>query len=206
MAPAGTVAGMRLAVLVSGTGTILDAMADAGLPVSLVVADRPCRAIELAAGHEIPASIVERDTFGDDFDRTAYTEKLTAELEAADVDLIAMAGFGTILEQPIYERFAGRILNTHPSLLPAFPGWRAVDDALAHGVRVTGCTVHYAELGVDSGPILAQEAVPVLPDDDVASLHERIKAVERRLYIDTIRGLLDAPPVPDAPQNRGASR
>jgi phosphoribosylglycinamide formyltransferase-1 len=185
---------MRLAVLVSGTGTILDAMADAGLPVSLVVADRPCRAIELAVGHGIPTSVVERDSFGDDFDRTAYTEKLVAELDAVDIDLIAMAGFGTILEQPIYERFAGRILNTHPSLLPAFPGWRAVEEALAHGVQVTGCTVHYAELEVDSGPILAQETVPVLPDDDVASLHERIKAVERRLYIETIRSLLDAPP------------
>ena len=191
--PAGTVAGMRLAVLVSGTGTILDAMADAGLPVSFVVADRPCRASEVAEGHGIPASVVERDSFGDDFDRTAYTEKLTAELEAADIDLIAMAGFGTILEQPIYERFAGRILNTHPSLLPAFPGWRAVDEALAHGVQVTGCTVHYAELEGDSGPILAQETVSVLEDDDVASLHERIKAVERRLYIDTIRRLLEAP-------------
>ncbi len=191
--PAGTVAGMRLAVLVSGTGTILDAMADAGLPVSFVVADRPCRAIEVAEGHGIPASVVERDSIVDDFDRTAYTEKLTAELEAADIDLIAMAGFGTILEQPIYERFAGRILNTHPSLLPAFPGWRAVDEALAHGVQVTGCTVHYAELEVDSGPILAQETVSVLEDDDVASLHERIKAVERRLYIDTIRRLLEAP-------------
>ena len=191
--PAGTVAGMRLAVRVSGTGTILDAMADAGLPGSFVVADRPCRAIEVAEGHGIPASVVERDSFGDDFDRTAYTEKLTAELEAADIDLIAMAGFGTILEQPVYERFAGRILNTHPSLLPAFPGWRAVDEALAHGVQVTGCTVHYAELEVDSGPILAQETVPVLSDDDVASLHERIKAVERRLYIDTIRRLLEAP-------------
>ncbi|MAG51130.1 MAG: phosphoribosylglycinamide formyltransferase [Acidimicrobiales bacterium] len=185
---------MRLAVLVSGTGTILDAMADAGLPVSLVVADRPCRAIELAAGHGIPTSVVERDSFGDDFDRTAYTEKLVAGLDAVDIDLIAMAGFGTILEQPIYERFAGRILNTHPSLLPAFPGWHAVEEALAHGVQVTGCTVHYAELEVDSGPILAQETVPVLPDDDVASLHERIKAVERRLYIETIRSLLDAPP------------
>ena len=191
--PAGTVAGMRLAVLVSGTGTILDAMADAGLPGSCVVADRPCRAIEVAEGHDIPASGVERDSFGDDFDRTAYTEKLTAELEAADIDLIAMAGFGTILEQPIYERFAGRILNTHPSLLPAFPGWRAVDEALAHGVQVTGCTVHYAELEVDSGPILAQETVSVLEDADVARLHERIKAVERRLYIATLRRLLEAP-------------
>lgn len=184
---------MRLAVLVSGTGTILDAMADADLPVALVVADRRCRAVDLAAGHGIRATVVERDTFDDDFDRVAYTERLTAELEAAGIDLVAMAGFGTILEQPIYDRYAGRILNTHPSLLPAFPGWHAVEDALAHGVRVTGCTVHLAELEVDAGPILAQETVPVLPDDDVASLHERIKAVERRLYVDTIRRLLDAP-------------
>ena len=102
---------MRLAVLVSGTGTILDAMVDADLPVALVVADRPCRAVELAAGHGIPATVVERDTFGDGFDRVAYTERLTAELEAAGIELVAMAGFGTILEQPIYDRYAGRILN-----------------------------------------------------------------------------------------------
>ncbi|MBQ91189.1 MAG: phosphoribosylglycinamide formyltransferase [Acidimicrobiaceae bacterium] len=191
---------MRLAVLVSGTGTILDAMVDADLPVALVVADRPCRAVELAAGHGIPATVVERDTFGDDFDRVAYTERLTAELEAAGIQLVAMAGFGTILEQPIYDRYAGRILNTHPSLLPAFPGWHAVEMALDHGVPVTGCTVHLAELEVDAGPILAQETVPVLPDDDVASLHERIKAVERRLYVGTIRSLLDTPPPQGAPE------
>jgi phosphoribosylglycinamide formyltransferase-1 len=191
---------MRLAVLVSGTGTILDAMVDADLPVALVVADRPCRAVELAAGHGIPATVVERDTFGDGFDRVAYTERLTAELEAAGIELVAMAGFGTILEQPIYDRYAGRILNTHPSLLPAFPGWHAVEEALDHGVPVTGCTVHLAELEVDAGPILAQETVPVLPDDDVASLHERIKAVERRLYVGTIRSLLDTPPPEGAPE------
>ena len=191
---------MRLAVLVSGTGTILDAMVDADLPVALVVADRPCRAVELAAGHGIPATVVERDTFGDGFDRVAYTERLTAELEAAGIELVAMAGFGTILEQPIYDRYAGRILNTHPSMLPAFPGWHAVEEALDHGVPVTGCTVHLAELEVDAGPILAQETVPVLPDDDVASLHERIKAVERRLYVGTIRSLLDTPPPEGAPE------
>ncbi len=191
---------MRLAVLVSGTGTILDAMVDADLPVALVVADRPCRAVELAAGHGIPATVVERDAFGDGFDRVAYTERLTAELEAAGIELVAMAGFGTILEQPIYDRYAGRILNTHPSMLPAFPGWHAVEEALDHGVPVTGCTVHLAELEVDAGPILAQETVPVLPDDDVASLHERIKAVERRLYVGTIRSLLDTPPPEGAPE------
>src|SRR5690606_10993787 len=85
----------------------------------------------------------------------------------------------------------GRIVNTHPALLRAFPGWHAVRVALAYGIKVTGCTVHVATETVDDGPILAQEAVPVLPDDDEATLHERIKAVERRLYTDTIRSLLD---------------
>ena len=113
-----------------------------------------------------------------------------------------MAGFGTILGQPVYDRFAGQILNTHPALLPAFPGWHAVRDALAHGVTVTGCTVHLATLEVDAGPILAQGTVKVRPDDDEASLHGRIKAVERRLYVDTIRSVLageSTVPVPSIP-------
>ena len=101
-----------------------------------------------------------------------------------------MAGFGTILDKPIHDRFAGRIVNTHPALLPAFKGWHAVDDALAAGVKVTGCTVHYATLEVDDGPILAQEAVPVLADDTAATLHERIKDVERRLYPAVLRQLV----------------
>jgi len=104
---------------------------------------------------------------------------------------VVMAGFGTILEQPIYDRFAGHVLNTHPALLPSFPGWHGVRDALDYGVKVTGCTVHVATLEVDAGPILAQEAVAVLPDDTEESLHERIKVVERRLYIDTIRCILE---------------
>jgi phosphoribosylglycinamide formyltransferase-1 len=193
---------MSLAVLVSGTGSILNAMVAAGLPVALVVSDRPCPAIALAADHDVEAVVVYRDSFGDDFDRDAYTVRLTELLADRGVSLVAMAGFGTILGQPVYDRFAGRILNTHPALLPAFPGWHAVRDALAHGVTVTGCTVHLATLEVDAGPILAQGTVDVRPDDDEASLHERIKAVERRLYVDTIRSVLAgeapdaAPPVP----------
>ena len=182
---------MRLAVLASGTGSILDAMVDAGLPVNLVVTDRPCLAVQRAAARGIRATIVGRGSFGDDFDRDAYTRRLVEVLVAADIGLVAMAGFGTVLAQPAYDTYAGRILNTHPALLPAFPGWHAVEDALAHGVRVTGCTVHMATLEVDSGPILAQEAVPVLLDDDVESLHERIKTVERRLYPETIRAVMD---------------
>jgi phosphoribosylglycinamide formyltransferase-1 len=104
-----------------------------------------------------------------------------------------MAGFGTIFGAAIHTAFPGRILNTHPALLPSFKGWHAVRDALAYGVKVTGCTVHVATLEVDAGPILAQEAVPVLPGDDEDSLHERIKAVERRLYPETIRAVLADP-------------
>jgi phosphoribosylglycinamide formyltransferase-1 len=102
-----------------------------------------------------------------------------------------MAGFGTILGQAVYDAFGERVLNTHPALLPSFPGWHGVRDALAYGVKVTGCTVHVATLEVDAGPILAQEAVPVLPDDTEASLHERIKAVERRIYVETIREIVE---------------
>ena len=181
---------MSLAVLVSGTGSILDAMVAAGLPVALVVSDRPCPAIALAANHDVEAVVVHRDSFGGDFDRDAYTVRLTELLVDRGVSLVAMAGFGTILGQPVYDRFAGQILNTHPALLPAFPGWHAVRDALAHGVTVTGCTVHLATLEVDAGPILAQGTVKVRPDDDETSLHGRIKAVERRLYVDTIRSVL----------------
>ena len=186
---------MRLVVLVSGTGTILEAIIGAGIPVALVVSDRPCPAIERAETAGVEAVIVARENFGAHFDRHAYTVRLTSLLEEAAIDLVAMAGFGTILGAPIYDRYAGRILNTHPSLLPAFPGWHAVEDALAHGVKTTGCTVHQATLAVDSGPILAQEAVAVLPDDDAASLHERIKAVERRLYVEVITRVMADQPV-----------
>ena len=102
-----------------------------------------------------------------------------------------MAGWGTILGPAAVAAMPGRIINTHPALLPAFPGWHAVRDALAYGVMVTGCTVHVATEEVDAGPILAQEAVTVEPDDTVASLHERIKAVERRIYVRTISEILE---------------
>ena len=102
-----------------------------------------------------------------------------------------MAGFGTVFSQPMHDVYGGRMLNTHPALLPAFPGWHAVRDALAYGVKVTGTTVHVAGLAVDTGPILAQEAVPVLADDTEATLHERIKEVERRLYPSVLRDLIE---------------
>jgi phosphoribosylglycinamide formyltransferase-1 len=117
-----------------------------------------------------------------------------AALERHGVDLVAIAGFGTILSEPFVDSFGGRAVNTHPALLPAFKGWHAVRDALAAGVKVTGCTVHLVTEDVDAGPILAQEAVPVLDDDTEETLHERIKQVERRLYPDVIERLVREDP------------
>jgi phosphoribosylglycinamide formyltransferase-1 len=182
---------MRLAVLVSGSGTILDAMCNAGIPVAVVVLDRPCAAQQVAERHGVPCELLERASFGRDFDRDGYTAELVGLLSGWDVDLVAMAGFGTILGKAMFDAFPGRILNTHPALLPSFPGWHGVRDALDYGVKVTGCTVHVATEEVDAGPILAQEAVTVEPDDTVESLHERIKAVERRIYIRTISEILE---------------
>jgi phosphoribosylglycinamide formyltransferase-1 len=173
---------VRIGVLASGSGTILSALLDAGLPLVVVIAGRPCAATERAARAGVPAVTVARSSFGPEFDRVAYTHEVVDALAAHGVDLVAMAGFGTILEKPIHDAFPDRIVNTHPALLPSFKGWHAVEDALAAGVKVTGCTVHLARLDVDDGPILAQEAVPVLADDTVDTLHERIKGVERRLY------------------------
>lgn len=180
---------MRIGVLASGSGTNLEAILQAELPVVTVIVDRPCRATEVAAAAGVDAVLVERTSFGKDFDRLAYTHQVLDVLQAHDVELVVMAGFMTVLDKPVFDAFPQRIINTHPSLLPAFPGAHAVDDALAAGVKLTGCTVHVATLEVDAGPILAQEAVPVLPDDTVASLHERIKQVERQLYPKTIKEL-----------------
>ena len=171
-------------------------MIDAAVPVALVAADRPCRGLEIAAEAGIATELVERDRFDAGFDRDGYSARLAAALEAHDLDLVAMAGFGTVLTQPMHDAFGGRLLNTHPALLPAFKGWHAVRDALAYGVKVTGCTVHVAGLDVDTGPILAQEAVPVLPGDTEASLQERIKAVERRLYPATLLTIIEQGRVP----------
>jgi phosphoribosylglycinamide formyltransferase-1 len=181
---------MGLAVLVSGSGTLLEAILAAGLRPELVLADRPCRALEVAAAAGFDTGCVRRLSFGRDFDRDAYTDAVVASLKDHGVDTVAMAGFMTILGPAAFSTFPERIVNTHPSLLPAFPGAHAVRDALAYGVRVTGCTVHLATEQVDHGPILAQEAVPVLRHDDEATLHERIKAVERRLYPCIIQELL----------------
>jgi phosphoribosylglycinamide formyltransferase 1 len=182
---------MRVAVLASGSGTILQAMLDRELPIVVVLADRPCGALGIAEGAGIATEFVERTDFGPTFDRVAYTKEVVAALERHDVDLVAIAGFGTILSEPFIDSFGSRAVNTHPALLPAFKGWHAVRDSLAAGVKVTGCTVHLVTEEVDAGPILLQEAVPVLDDDTEETLHERIKQVERRLYPDAIERLVN---------------
>ncbi len=182
---------MRVAVLASGSGTILDAILGEDIQVDLVLVDRPCAATEVAARHGVPWELAERTSFGADFDRDAYTAEVVDILGKYDIDLVVMAGYGTIFGAAMFEAFDGHIINTHPALLPAFKGWHAVRDALDAGVKVTGCTVHVATTEVDEGPILAQAAVAVLPGDDEASLHERIKVVERQLYIQTIKEILE---------------
>lgn len=185
---------MRVAVLVSGTGSILEAILGADLPVVLVAADRPCRGIEIAREAGVATALVDRKDFGgfgDHFDRRSFTQELVKTLESHGVELVAMAGFGTVLSKEIHDAYPERILNTHPALLPAFPGWHAVEDALEAGVEVTGCTVHLATLDTDAGPVLAQEEVPVLAGDTAESLHERIKEAERKLYPATLRQVIE---------------
>ncbi len=176
----------RIGVLASGGGSNLAAILAAGLPVVAVIVDRPCGATAVAEAAGLPAEVVPRGP-----DRLELTHRVVDALERHRADLVVMAGYMTILDKPIFDAFGDRVLNTHPSLLPSFPGAHAVRDALAAGVKVTGCTVHVATPEVDRGPILAQEAVPVLPGDTVETLHERIKAVEHRLYPDTIRRFVE---------------
>ena len=181
---------MRLAVLASGTGSIYQAIIDANIDVAAVLVDRACGVIDVANASGIPCLVVERTDFGPDFDRNRFSRDVVTALTAADIDVVAMAGFGTVLSAPFFEAFEGRVLNTHPALLPSFSGWHGVRDALRHGVKITGCTVHIATLEVDAGPILAQAASEILADDDEASLHERIKSTERHLYPATIKKFL----------------
>lgn len=181
---------VRLGVLASGSGTILRAILARGLPVVTVVVDRACGAVDVAQAAGVPVEIIERTDFGPAFDRVGYTLRVVDSLKRSAVDLVAMAGFMTILDEPLFDAYGGRITNTHPALLPAFRGAHAVEEAIAAGVKVSGCTVHVATIDVDDGPILAQEAVQVLPGDTVDTLHERIKEVERRIYPDVLERLV----------------
>ena len=181
----------RLVVLASGTGSLLESLLAAAVDdyparVVAVGTDRDCRALEVAAAAGLPGYTVR---LGDYSDRSEWDAAVTEATAAHAPDLVVSAGFMKILGAQFLSRFLGRVVNTHPALLPAFPGAHAVPDALAYGVRVTGCTVHLVDAGVDTGPILAQEAIPVLHGDDEASLHERIKVVERHLLVNVLAAM-----------------
>lgn len=180
----------NIAVLVSGTGSILEAMLAAEVPIALVVADRECRGLDIAKAAGVETVLIRRAEYGAPLNRDAYTAKLVETLETRGIGLVAMAGFMTILSPSIFSTYRNRILNTHPSLLPDFKGDRAVQDALAAGAKETGCTIHIATEELDDGPILAQEKVPVEPNDTVETLHERIKTVERGIYPKLLKAIL----------------
>lgn len=182
----------KIAVLVSRQGSNLEAIIASGIEVSLVIADRDCPALKIAHQAGITTKLLER-SFGRSFKRKEYTQKITLLLQSNQINLVVMAGFLTIFSPEIFAVYGGRILNTHPSLLPAFKGNHAVRQALAAGVKITGCTVHITTPVVDSGPILDQESVRILPGDTEESLEERIKAVERILYPQTIKNFLTEP-------------
>jgi len=184
----------RVVVLASGSGTLLQALLDAcaagvvPATVVAVVADRPhVAALARAAAASADAHVV---ALADHPDRAAWDTALADTVVAAGPDLVVSAGFARVLGAPFLDRFGGRTINTHPALLPSFPGAHAVRDALAHGVKVSGATVHLVDAGVDTGPVLAQEAVVVDPDDTEETLHERIKVVERRVLVETVSALV----------------
>jgi phosphoribosylglycinamide formyltransferase-1 len=182
-------------VLLSGTGSLCAALLAAtdepGYPVTVVAvgADREAPGLEHARARGIPTFVC---AVRDHRDRAQWDRALADAIAAYQPDLVVSAGFMRIVGPAVLEAFGGRLINTHPALLPAFPGAHAVRDALAAGVGVTGTTVHYVDAGVDTGPVLAQREVAVRPDDDEASLHERIKDVERLLLVQTVAELVPA--------------
>jgi phosphoribosylglycinamide formyltransferase 1 len=180
----------RLVVLVSGTGTNLQALIDAcrdpafGATVVAVGADRNgIAALDRARVASIPAFVRKVSDFPS---REAWDDALARACEEQQPDLIVCAGFMKLVGKEFLARFGGRCLNTHPALLPSFPGMHGVRDALSYGVKVSGCTVFLVDDGIDAGPVLAQAAVPVNDDDDEAALHERIKVAERALLVGTV--------------------
>ena len=186
----------RVVVLVSGSGTLLQALLDvaaapaAAFRVAGVVSDRDgVAALDRARAAGVPTAVVSTKDFPD---RPGFDAGVAKAVEVFGPDLVVLAGFMKILGPAFVTPFGARTINTHPALLPAFPGAHGVRDALAHGVKVTGTSVILVDDGVDSGPIVAQRAVEVLDTDDEAALHERIKGVERELLVDVVTRMVTA--------------
>ncbi|MBY0442919.1 MAG: phosphoribosylglycinamide formyltransferase [Mycobacteriaceae bacterium] len=178
----------RLVVLASGTGSLFRSLIEAAVgdyPARVVAlgVDRDCLAVEIAAAAALPVFTV---ALADYPSRAAWDAALADVVAKHSPDLIVCAGFMKLLGPQFLSCFSGRVINTHPALLPAFPGAHGVTEALAYGVKVTGCTVHVVDSGTDTGPILAQQPVPVFDSDTEETLHERIKVVERQLLVDVV--------------------
>lgn len=181
---------LRVVVLASGTGSLARALIEAqdgSYVVAALVTDNPkAGAITHAVAAGVEVRVVELVNFTD---RGEWDEALAGAIGEFRPELVVSAGFMRVLGPAVLADFSDRIINTHPALLPAFPGAHAVRDALAAGVAETGCTVHVVDAGVDTGPVIRQEALPVVPSDDEATLHERIKVIERRLLIDVVKDI-----------------
>lgn len=201
---------LRIAVLVSGSGTNLQAVLDAGkvpgcrFRVACVLSNRPgVKALARAAAAGVPTDVVDHKPYGSD--RQAFERALLQHLAPFDPELIVLAGFMRVLTETFVSAFERRIVNVHPALCPAFPGIHAARQALDAGVRITGCTVHLVDTGVDTGPILAQAAVPILDGDDEPTLQHRIQAQEHHLLPRVIEAIARGDVVTDGAQVRATS-
>jgi phosphoribosylglycinamide formyltransferase-1 len=180
---------MSVVVLISGRGSNLQAMLEAGIPVSAVISNRAdAGGLAIAARHGVATAVVEHGRFGS---RDAFDEALAAEVDRHAPRLVALAGFMRVLTPGFVARYAGRLVNIHPSLLPEFPGLDTHARALAAGVKRHGCTVHFVTEQLDHGPVIAQATVPVLPGDDEAALAARVLAQEHLIYPRAIRWFLE---------------
>jgi len=185
----------KLAVLVSGRGSNLQAIIDSiekndlQAEIALVISNvKDAYALERARKHGLEGLFLDPKSFPD---RNSYEQNLIEQIQSKSVNLICLAGYMRILGKDFIEAFSGRIINIHPSLLPAFPGLNVQQRALEHGARFSGCTVHYVNEEVDGGPIISQAVVPIFDDDDEASLSERILAQEHIIYPEAIRLILE---------------
>jgi len=176
-----------IGVLVSGEGTNLQALLDAGLPVAAVASNKPgVRALERAEAAGVPTAVFDAREFASREERDAA---LATWLQAQGVELVVCAGYMHLFRQPFFDLYGGRIVNTHSAPLPDFPGAHPIEDVLAAGVDETAATVHYVDEGIDTGPVIAAERVPVLPDDTADTLRRRVQAVEHRLLPKVVREL-----------------
>jgi phosphoribosylglycinamide formyltransferase-1 len=177
-----------IGVLVSGEGTNLQALIDAGLPIVCVGSNKPgVRALERAEAAGIETGVFASEDYES---REARDQALAQWLEDREVTLVVCAGYMHLFRRPFFDHYAGRVVNTHPAPLPEFPGAHPIEDVLAAGVRETAATVHYVDEGVDTGPVIVSERVPVHDGDTVETLRARVQAVEHRLLPKTVRELI----------------